>query len=396
MNKGRSVFVLVLLMLVLGSNVLLADVKITAYLYPRDVQIETEVTAKLLTDLNLHLGVTHQGLMEKDSLKADLTTYALDYSFGSTTIFAGRQSFTFGKARINSLFFGNERARFPHIGYEINGKNWSYQKIYGDLAIDDNLKRLGAHYLDITPIPELSIGIGEALITHDTFPGDYFYYALPILPYYLANYVPGTHSTSDNSLFYGDFELRLPPTTLYGELLVTEFPMVPGAKNPDLWGITLGLETSKLVPNWVFVVEFARAQNFLYSNSSNLRGKDTSLSIGETPLGNPFGPDFQTVQFQAKREWEQGLDLEAGVFYRALGESNVTWWYKNRQEYEENRFLAGTPEYQIGMKTNLAYPIVENMVASFDLEVARANNYKHQEGKTGYYYAAIITAHWKF
>ena len=35
--------------------------------------------------------------MEKDSLKADLTTYALDYSFGSTTIFAGRQSFTFGK-----------------------------------------------------------------------------------------------------------------------------------------------------------------------------------------------------------------------------------------------------------------------------------------------------------
>ena len=76
------------------------------------------------------------------------------------------------------------------------------------------------------------------------------------------------------------------------------------------------------------------------------------------------------MQFQAKREWEQGLDLEAGVFYRALGESNVTWWYKNRQEYEENRFLAGTPEYQIGMKTNLAYPIVENMVASFDLGVS--------------------------
>ena len=55
-------------------------------------------------------------------------------------------------------------------------------------------------------------------------------------------------------------------STQYGELLVNEFPMVPGATNPRLFALPLG--SRQAVPSWDVLAEYTYVTESAYSNNN--------------------------------------------------------------------------------------------------------------------------------
>ena len=108
--------------------------------------------------------------------------------------------------QVHPTFLGAQGPAFPNVGYAVEGANWSYVKLLGDVRTprraltpgegQEEFKRLGLHYLRLTPWEPLTISVGEAFIYTAPFDGDIFYNTLPILPYWFTKYLPGIKTRS--------------------------------------------------------------------------------------------------------------------------------------------------------------------------------------------------------
>jgi len=358
---------------------------------------ENKLTTEAELDLNeyfcIEFGISASGQMEsEDQFSTHVEKVGVDYQYKDLTVFAGLLSHNVGRARLNQVFVGDSSPAFPSIGYALRGKNWTYTKILGDLkantriveSADDieDYKRVGIQYFNWRPFPNLSIGIGEALVTDRPFPGDIYYNAVPFLPYYFAKYFPGISSRGDNSLVYGDGELRLPLGTLYGELLVNEFPMVPNATNPKLFAITLGAESDSLLEGWNILAEYSYVSDRAYSNGV----ADAVYSYGDLSLGHPLGDDIQAVDLQVKRYWDQ-IDTETsfGLFYQRLGDTAVKPWSTEESVVAEQVY---------GVKLGGTRPFGQAQVG-LDVEVGRVSNFRHEADRTGYRTSAVLKVIWE-
>lgn len=362
-------------------------------------QLYADFCVQLTDDLNLNLGIKAFGSMSSaEEFGTEVTSLGLEYQFSPKyQVFGGTVGRNFGRARLYSLLLSPKSPAFPMIGYQISGERYSYTKIYGDLT-DYNgesvNKRVGIQYLDWLVHPRLSIGIGEALVRDSSFRGDIYYDLLPFIPYYLAKYLPGISSTADNSLVYGDFELRLDFVTLFGELLVNEFPMgFRYNNNPPLFGLTAGAETDRLLPNWLVLVEYSHMRNYAYANG-NLY---TSYVYGQQSLGHPLGDDLETLDLRLSRYWPNlQLTTSIGGFYRALGENReLAKWYKDLEHRKETAFLTGVVERTIGTKFGAKYCANPELAISVDFELGHVNNYQHQLNKEGLNVRAVLNLSWQ-
>lgn len=339
------------------------------------------------------LGVGAAGSMEgPENFATRVTEFGGSYSIGTFKVFGGLISHSVGRAKIHPTFLAPNTSAFPNVGYEISGKNWSYMKLHGDLRNprrelfpgeeQETYKRLGLHYLSFTPWEPLSIGLGEALVFTESFDGDLFYNSLPFLPYYFAKYFPGIKSAADNSLFYGDGQLKLPIATLYGELLVNEFPMSPGAGNPKLFAITLGAETDELIPNWNLLAEYTYFTDRAYSNGN----EDAVYSIGDKSLGHPLGDDFTGFDIQASRYWDSiQSETTFGVYHLRLGDTAVRPWSKRSEDLVEEKVY--------GVKLEAKH-WRDNLELGAHLDVGYVTDYKHQPGETGFKHNFVLSATW--
>ncbi len=368
-----------------------AEVHSTWRLNQGEVIVDTQVAVDLTSNFTLLSGVEFSGIMEVNEFQSKASTFALMYATDRFALWGGLRDYNVGKARFNSVFLGDNSAAFPSIGYKFKGEKFTYQKIYGDLSVTDDYKRVGIHYMEFHPAPWLTVGLGEAMVTQEPFDFDFLYDVVPLLPYYLSKYLPGIHSRPNNSSFYGDFELSFTHLDLYGEFVVSEFPITPTATNPDLWGLTIGAET-QLIPNWTTIVEFSRVQNYAYANNSLL---DTSFAVGTQPLGHPHGDDLEVVDLQLRRAWNSNLATNVGFFYRAWGDNGITEWYTSHEQYKETRFLGGIPEKLLGTKFGVTYGLTPTLTIDFQAEIGRASNFRHQQDRIGYRHSAVVALHWQ-
>lgn len=350
-----------------------------------------EFIAGVKTDLSqnfsLKLGVSTTGQMGSN---ADQTfavrQLGLSYHNHFIRVFGGAMAPQFDRAsdtQIHHIFMPDTSPALPHLGYTFDYDSVTYTKLYADLSRKAGYKRLGVHHIRWQPVPYLTLGFGEAIVASQPFPGDLYYYSLPVLPYYLAKYFPGIATSIDNAIFYGDGTLQLPRLKLYGELLVNEFPMAPTETNPKLYAITLGLESETLIAGWDLLVELCHVSDQAYSNGL----PQNIFAYGNQSLGHVLGDDLTAGDVRFSKHLPK-FDAEAriGVFYQILGNTDVAPWI--------GQVPPVTPEKTYGIKLGFDKPFTK-LHLSFDLELGYVVNDRHQEDNAGYHSRAVLKGSWQ-
>lgn len=360
------------------------EVDVRWYLMNSENVITAITSVDLHQYLTLNMGIAAHGKME-NKMPFTVNVQQLGIQFGNSQLrfFAGKQPISIATAQINPVFLHPSGPAFPNVGYSINYRTLSYSKIYGDLSTDENYKRVGIHYLKWQPTPRLSMGIGEAVVFSHPFDGDLYFYTLPLLPYYFAKYMPGIPTSYDNTLFYGDGIWHLPWLTLYGELLVNEFPMTPTNKNPKLYAITLGMELETIVAGWDLLLEYSHVTDQAYSNAI----KSNIFSYGDDSLGHPIGDDLTAIDARLSKYISQiDTDTYFGVYYQRLGNISVTPWINEEKQV--------TPEQEYGVKLGFTHQL-NQVDFGFDLQLGWVSDYQHQENNHGYRTSAVVRATWQ-
>lgn len=354
----------------------------------RNVANTLTASADLTESIHLDLSMAFTGEMEKMSTTAKLDYLSLSHTISpNVNVSLGKQSHQLGRARLNPLFFSEQSPAFLSARYDLNYDKWSYSKIYGDFSVNNDYKRLGAHYLSGDINKYLSLGIGEAFITLEPFRGDLVYAATPFLPYYLAKYLPGIPSATDSSLVYLDSQINLNLVSLYGELIVSEFPMTPNAVNPALYGFTVGTELK--LNKYSIIAEHSRVMNYTYSNSHI----DTAFIYDNHPVGHPLGQDFKKYDIQLQSQ--ESILSKIGLYHQVIGEGRVIdQWYKDNSERIENRFLSGVNETTVGVVLGLRTELTDTLMANLETDVGYAKNLNNIEGHNDYVYQAKLSITW--
>lgn len=380
---------LILLLVAAGGAAADGTVQATWYMDSLENYLDTRIEdLSLAHGLSLNVGVGLSGQMENtDGFGGEVNLLSLKYMQNQLSLWAGKQDYALGRARLNPVFLGGGRqTAFLSMGYSFGGENWDYTRIYGDLSVDEDYKRVGIHYVTFRPLEFLSIGLGEAMVTEETFDGDFLYYTLPFMPYYASKYIPGISSKPNNSLMYIDAEAVWETYSFYGEVIAGEFPMTPSENNPALFAFTLGVEAVDLLPQWTAIAEYSQVRNHVYSN----RALDTTYSIGNRSIGHPQGDDVESLNLQFSRQWDDRIYSEVGVFYRGWGDNDLIHWPPS----DETSFLGGTPERLYGLQLAGSYAISPELKVAADLEFGQSRNYDHKEGEIGYRYGAALRFTW--
>ena len=347
-------------------------------------ELTTSAEIGLSDSLVLQLGIRTQGKMENNEQQVfSADRFGLTYQGEHITVFGGAVPRSIGQARIHQIFLRESGPAFSNLGYRFSREAVSYTKFFGDLSQDEGYKRLGVHYLNWRPIPNLSLGIGEAFVVSQPFKGDTYYYFVPILPYYVAKYFPGIATSIDNAFFYGDGELRLGPLALYGELLVNEFPMSPFDHNPKLYAITLGLESEFPASGWNLLAEFSHVTDQAYSNGR----PQNVFTYGDLSLGHALGDDLTAADLQLSKYFGTlETTAEVGVYYLKLGSTDPAPWIGQEEPV--------ITEQIYGVKLGLERQFDQFRLA-FDLELGYIRNDGHQADATGYRTTAVLTGSWR-
>lgn len=299
----------------------------------------------------------------------------------------GKTARRLGRGRIDTLLMSGELPGFPQIAYSVQGPRYRYEKLIGDLGTADRpYKRLTAHRLTYELTPALSVGLAEIAVRSEPFPGDVFYDVLPGLPLYLSKYVPGADSASDNHLIYVDAEYDAGDWLGYGEVIFNEFPAgLWLTNNPPLFGVLLGFEMGP------WLAEYSMLTNYAYSNGD----PGSRYSHEGRSLGHWMGADGDALEVR----WTQGLapnwQLAVGGFHWRKGEGKVDDWYASRDEREENAFLSGVVERTIGA-VGAVKADLDRLELTAEVRAGVAQNYRHQEGKSEYVFAAKVGISYPF
>ena len=165
--------------------------------------------------------------------------------------------------------------------------------------------------------------------------------------------------------------------TLYGELLVNEFPMAPTETNPKLYALTLGLESKALIAGWDFVEVCAFDQPW----------PENVFTYGEQSLGHVLGDDLTAADIRFSGNLPKlGADARFGLFFLRLGNTDVAPWIGEAEPV--------TPEETYGIKMGVGKPF-NKLQVSFDLELGYVLNDSHKPDQAGYHSRAVLKASWQ-
>lgn len=355
--------------------------------------LRVQADGELGSGFAFRLGAAAEGTMENPhAFAARVEELGGSYSRGRFTVFGGLLRHHIGTAQEHPVFLRPGGPAFLNVGYEIAGDRWTYMKVLGDLRTprhalgpgeeQEGFKRLGLHYFQLGPWGPLTVGVGEAVVFTQPFDGDILYTTIPVLPYYVAKYLPGIKTSIDNSLFYGDGILELPLATLYGEAVVKEFPMNPGAGNPKLFAVTLGARSDALIPGWNLLAEYSYVTDRAYAN----KVQDAVYSVGKEPLGHPLGDDLMGIDLQASHFWEAiKTETTIGVYHLQLGDTAVQPWDAAVEPVVKEKVF--------GVKLGAKYWL-QNVELSGHLDLGYTVDYGHVPGKTGIKQKASLSVTW--
>lgn len=306
--------------------------------------------------------------------------------------------FTYGKFRpvweygsFKSVMLSGNAPGMVGLKYATSLAGMNYEKFSTWLSAERG--KLFGHRLEIPIGRYLKVGIKETALFSREFDGFWTCY-VPLWPFYLTKYIPGT-STAYNNMAIG-LDFMVEPNDkikFYGDLFVTEFPMGPDKNNLPIYAALAAFQIKDLVFKGLKVEgEYLRATNYLYSH----RYPETHYEFKGKALGTPLGPDAERLGVLLGYEFNPGFALYGGLRGERKGEGQLADYYSTVEEGRQNLFLSGTVEKRLIPTAGFAYQITPKIHAKLMVEMEFLKNANHVEGKEGTRTAGTLTLRYDF
>ncbi len=264
-----------------------------------------------------------------------------------------------------SSFWGGYRSLLMSPNLPLDGFGYSYR--WGRLTLSYRLARLNsilgdeefsltenryfaAHRLDLHLNNKLCLGLFETVLFGGVGRQVEFFYLNPLISFHAAQM---NENSDDNILVGFDFSyIMTPGHKLYGQLLIDDFQIdnkSAGDREPDQYGLLLGVFSGRLLGAFDFRAEYTRVTNWTF-NQPEPRNR---YLFNSSPIGNLSGNDFDQYLFESSRWLKSDLRLGLSLNYRRQGEGRILndWtslWLLASDNYAE-KFPSGTVEKSLSI-----------------------------------------------
>ncbi len=266
----------------------------------------------------------------------------------------GKDWHNWGSGYRSQLILSNKAPSFPYIKLEIQPTSWfHFVYLHGFLnsrvpdssrfyntqlrnpdgsyvqRVIDREKFYAAHILELSPINNLKISLGESIIYSDQ--GPRLEYLNPILFYRLADHYNdgGIMGRGSNSQFFGDINyIPLPGYNFYSTLFIDEintYQIFDPKINRNQLGYTIGTFLYGIgLPRLESRIEYTRILPWVYSNSIQTQTYTNSNYL----LGHYIGQNADQLYFHFSCQLGRGLYIKLwGEKIRQGGFDDVTLQY---------------------------------------------------------------------
>ncbi len=289
---------------------------------------------------------------------------ALAVHMGWARLSLGRDAVHWGPGYYGNMTFNQNAIPFPQMNLETKIGPLTVKSLYGDLNVDaistspknTRVHDVYAHRYELQLGNQLIFGINEQTIL-DSVTEPFLF--VPIVPLFMHK-GQITEENNNGSLTF-DFAWRfLHRFRFYGEYLLDDLASpVSLIKNEDVeskWGGLLGLHAIHNYRSWELGIlsEYSRVEPWVYTHFAANTAQTAHQGY---PLGNPLGPNSQSVDFLAYGRFKDRLYLS----------NRIRWWWKGTdlgsnlqdetpsQHYQTPKtFLAGA-ERQFSIMPSVAW-----------------------------------------
>ncbi|MCK4978829.1 MAG: hypothetical protein KAS62_00465, partial [Candidatus Delongbacteria bacterium] len=168
-------------------------------------------------------------------------------------------------------------------------------------------------------------------------------YLFPILPLRWMEHYYGDH---DNALISMDIRYRpINNLSLYGEFLIDDetFSVSWTKSYANKWGFLFGLHNTNFltISDLAFNFEYSRVEPYVYTHRFHI---NRYMNL-DSYLGNPYGPDSETIDLKLKYFYNLNTNITLGYTRANIGEP--LWGLPDEPDdykIENKVFLRGTVE----------------------------------------------------
>ncbi len=216
------------------------------------------------------------------------------------------------------------------------------------LTVGDWVQRyLSFHRLEFFLLQDrLKVGLSENILYGGVHALPQPHYLNPFYFFYLG-WLNRGGGVQENVSFDVDLHYRFGSQTLvFGEFYLDDVQYEPpSTKEPHQIGFQIGAVHAR--GPWFFYMTYTRVNAWTYLHEGNWQ----DWIAYRTPLGHPYGPDFDEVFLRGTRHLTQTWDLSVEFAYRRKGENTIsTPWPIGQGGWDAfppgSAFLWGTVEYR--------------------------------------------------
>lgn len=286
----------------------------------------------------------------------------------------GRDEFVWGPGFRGGVTLSRNNPVIDMIKLSTQYSLFRFTSLIGFLQSSFRQKNIAAHKIEINPFPGVFIGGSEVVIYGER--GTEFLYALPIMPYHIAEHHLGDR---DNNSMAFDFTLdRIRNTRLYGELFIDDYSLT---RNPfTYFGNKFAFLLGALffepfgVKDLSIRVEYVRVEPYVYSHYNPVNRYQNYDRV----LGYWTGPDSDDLYLLFKYFLNYRAAFSASYSLTRRGESGIEEYKPTKGETK--KFLNGVVQRTGSISFQFKYEILRDQYITFTIDHVSWNNYRHVSG----------------
>ena len=319
-----------------------------------------------------------------NSIEYNMTNGAILYSNNWLTIGGVKQTFNLGSGYMGQLVLSGKAPSFPAIYLKINPVSWmQFYYMHGWLlsrVIDSNARYLSQipgkykdierskyfamHALQINPLKNVSLALGETVIYSDISP--YMGYFIPFLFFRSVEhmYVGDRNGDVGNngSMF---FDVKYQPFNklkLYGSFFIDEVSLtgiLDGNSERNQTGYTAGFTAYDFcIPNLLARCEYTKIRPWVYSDWVQTQ----TYTNADYLMGHYIGQNADQLFMQLEYTFTRGLNIKLwGEVIRQGGMDSVKYQYPpNKRD-----FLYGKLRKENNIGVEIKYEFMHDLFAKF-------------------------------
>ncbi len=249
-----------------------------------------------------------------------------------------------------NLVLNQNSIPFPHAYWQGQFGSVSIEALWGSLSIDGegtyrrthDTRSLYAHRYEWRPRPDLALGVSEALVLYNQ---ESIASVVPFVPLFIEK--GGTVERENNGSIAFDLAWRKAQCLFHAEFLIDDMQEPTSLFSDRYWGnrwaSNLGAVWSHPSidgASWMVAsMEWTRIEPWVYTHFASRTAQASHMG---RPLGNPDGPNSQSIRVQVeRRKPDNGVSLAARAYWKGIDPGSALEDTVGAQSRRGKEFLAG-------------------------------------------------------